>query len=80
MALTDSIRWLWPYLRRRRGAILAVMLLAAATSALATAQPYLTKVVIDQGLIGRHIGVLLKACLAIVANAPAGFGLVAVNR
>lgn len=80
MALTDSIRWLWPYLRRRRGAILAVMLLAAATSALATAQPYLTKVVIDQGLIGRHFNVLLEACLAIVAIAAAGFGLGAVNR
>ena len=80
MALTDSIRWLWPYLRRRRGAILAVMLLAAATSALATAQPYLTKVVIDQGLIGRHFNVLLEACLAIVAIAAVGFGLGAVNR
>ncbi|MHB1872510.1 MAG: ABC transporter ATP-binding protein, partial [Steroidobacteraceae bacterium] len=36
--------------------------------------------VIDQGLIGRHFGVLLKACLAIVAIAAAGFGLGAVNR
>ena len=80
MALTDSIRWLWPYLRRRRSAILAVMLLAAATSALATAQPYLTKVVIDQGLIGRHFHVLLEACLAIVAIAAAGFSFGAVNR
>ena len=80
MALNDSIRWLWPYLRRRRGAILAVMLLAATTSALATAQPYLTKVVIDQGLIARHFNVLLEACLAIVAIAAAGFGFGAVNR
>jgi len=72
--------WLWPYVRRRRGAMLGIMSLATATSVLAAAQPYLSKLVIDDGLIGRHFGALVELCAAIVALAACGFALGAVNR
>lgn len=75
-----SFRWLWPYVRRQWGAILAVMALAALTSALAAAQPYLSKLIIDGGLIGRHFGLLVELCAAVVALAACGFALGALNR
>ena len=72
--------WLRPYIRRHLGPLLAVMALATATSVLAAAQPYLSKLVIDDGLIGRHFGVLVELCAAIVALAACGFALGALNR
>ena len=75
-----SFRWLRPYVRRQWGAILAVMALAALTSALAAAQPYLSKLIIDDGLIGRHFKILVALCAAIVAIAACGFALGALNR
>lgn len=75
-----SFRWLWPYVRRQWGAILAVMALAALTSALAAAQPYLSKLIIDGGLIGRHFQLLVELCGAVVALAACGFALGALNR
>jgi len=75
-----SFRWLWPYVRRQWGAILAVMALAAFTSALAAAQPYLSKLIIDDGLIGRQFGLLIELCASVVALAAGGFALGALNR
>ncbi|MGH8268418.1 MAG: ABC transporter ATP-binding protein [Steroidobacteraceae bacterium] len=75
-----SFRWLWPYVRRQWGAIVAVMTLAALTSALAAAQPYLSKLIIDGGLIGRHFHLLVVLCGAVVALAACGFALGALNR
>ena len=72
--------WLWPYIRRHRGAMLGVMSLATGTSVLAAAQPYLSKLVIDDGLIGRQFGALIELCAAIVALAACGFALGALNR
>lgn len=56
------------------------MALAAGTSAMAAAQPYLSKLIIDNGLIGRHFGLLVELCAAIVALATCGFALGALNR
>ena len=75
-----GLAWLWPYIRRRRGSILGVMALATLTSALSAAQPYLSKLVIDDGLIGRHFGLLVELCATIVALAAFGFALGALNR
>lgn len=73
-------RWLLPYVRRHSGPLLGVIGLAAVTSALAAAQPYLSKLVIDEGLIGRHFAALVTWCLTIVALASCGFAVGAVNR
>ncbi len=75
-----SFRWLWPYVRRQWSAILAVMALAALTSALAAAQPYLSKLIIDDGLIDRHFKLLIVLCVTVVALAACGFALGALNR
>ncbi len=75
-----SFAWLWPYVRRHRGAILAVMALAALTSALSAVQPYLSKLIIDDGLLGKHFDLLAQLCAAIVALAACGFALGALNR
>lgn len=75
-----SFAWLWPYIRRHRGAILAVMALAALTSALSAVQPYLSKLIIDDGLLGKHFDLLAELCAAIVALAACGFALGALNR
>lgn len=75
-----SFSWLRPYVRRHRGAIAAVMALAAVTSALSAVQPYLSKLIIDQGLIGRHFDILFELCVGIVALAACGFAVGALNR
>jgi ATP-binding cassette, subfamily B, bacterial len=75
-----NFRWLWPYVRRQWGAILGVMALAALTSALAAAQPYLSKLIIDDGLIGRRFELLVELCAGIVMLAACGFTLGAWNR
>ena len=75
-----SVRWLWPYVRRELAPLSLVVLLAAGTSLLATAQPYLSKLIIDQGLIGRDFQLLVTLCLAMLGIALAGFALGALNR
>ena len=75
-----KLAWLRPYIRRHRGALLAVMALAAVTSVLAAAQPYLSKLIIDDGLIGKHFDALVELCAAIVVLASCGFALGALNR
>ncbi len=47
---------------------------------LSTAQPYLSKLIIDQGLIARRFTFLVWLCGAVVALAASGFLLGAVNR
>jgi ATP-binding cassette, subfamily B, bacterial len=75
-----NFAWLWPYVWRHRIAILGVMALATIASGLAALQPYLSKLVIDEGLIGRHFGALIDLCAAIIALAGCGFSLGALNR
>lgn len=61
-------------------ALLGVGLLAALISALSTALPYLSKLIIDEGLLGRHFALLIELCGAMVGLAALGFGLGALNR
>jgi ATP-binding cassette subfamily B protein len=75
-----SLAWLGSYVARRRLALAGVMALAAVGSALAVAQPYLSKLVIDQGLIARRLDVLIWLCVAIVGLAAVNFALGALNR
>ena len=74
------MRWLWPYVRPRLGALAAVLGLAALISLLSTAQPYLSKLVIDEGLIGRNFPRLCVLCAAIVSLALLGSLLGGLNR
>jgi len=78
--VSAHVRWLWPYVRPRLGALAAVLGLAALISLLATAQPYLSKLIIDEGLIGRNFPRLCALCAAIVGLALVGVVLGGFNR
>ncbi len=56
------------------------LLLALLIAALSAAQPLLTRVVIDQGLIGRQFSRLAGACLGMLGVAGAGFVLGGIHR
>ncbi len=62
-------RWLWPHVRGQVPALCAVLVLALVGSALSIALPYLSKLVIDRGLIGRDMRQLLLLCGGIVGLA-----------
>ena len=73
-------RLIWPYLRPQAGRLLLALLVGLLIAALAAAQPLLTRIIIDQGLIGRRFDVLLDACLGMLALAICGLALGAVHR
>lgn len=72
--------WLKPYVRREAGGLAAVAALAVLGSVLASALPYLSKLIIDQGLLGHDFHRLVELCLGVVALAAAGVLLGAANR
>jgi ATP-binding cassette subfamily B protein len=71
---------LWPHLRPQLGTLLLALLLGLAIAALSAAQPLLTRIVIDQGLIGRQFPRLMGACLGMLGVAAAGFALGGIHR
>jgi ATP-binding cassette subfamily B protein len=73
-------RWLWPYVRRQSPALAAVVGLAAIGSVLSIGLPYLSKLIIDRGLIGRNFPLLLELCAAVLALAFASFIVGGLNR
>ncbi len=73
-------RLLWPHLRPQLGVLALALALGLAIAALSAAQPLLTRMVIDQGLIGRQFPRLVGACLGMLALALAGFALGGVHR
>jgi ATP-binding cassette, subfamily B, bacterial len=73
-------RLLWPYLRPQLGALLLALLLGFLIAALGAAQPLLTRVVIDEGLIGRRFDRLLAACLGMLVIAFTGLAIGGLHR
>jgi ATP-binding cassette subfamily B protein len=71
---------LWPHLKPQGGTLTLAFLLGLSIAALSAAQPLLTRVVIDQGLIGRQFPRLVAACLGMLALALSGFALGGLHR
>jgi ATP-binding cassette subfamily B protein len=71
---------LWPHVRPQLGALSAALALALLIAALSAAQPLLTRMVIDQGLIGRQFPRLVEACLGMLGLGAAAFVLGGVHR
>lgn len=71
---------LWPHLRPQLGLLTLALLLGLLIAAMSAAQPLLTRMVIDQGLIGRQFPRLLGACLGMLGLALLGFALGGVHR
>jgi len=71
---------LLPYLRPQFGALAGALLLGLAIAALSAAQPLLTRIVIDQGLIAHRFDRLAAACLGMLALALTGLVLGGMHR
>ena len=71
---------LWPHLRPRLSRFALALGLGLLIAVLAALQPLLTRVAIDDGLIGHHYGRLVAACLGVLALAATGLGLGALHR
>ncbi len=71
---------LWPHVRPQLGLLSLALLLGLMIAALSAAQPLLTRIVIDQGLIGRQFPRLVGACLGMLGLALAGFALGGLHR
>jgi ATP-binding cassette, subfamily B, bacterial len=75
-----NLGWLAGYVRPHAWALVGVVGLATLSTALGVAQPYLSKLVIDEGLIARRMNMLIGVCVAMVVLAALGFALGALNR
>jgi ATP-binding cassette subfamily B protein len=76
----EGLGWLYSFLWPQRGAIAWLIVLSALTSALALAQPWLTKLVIDDGLLARDFDMLLYCSVGLLALGVAATALSGYNR
>lgn len=74
-----SAAWLLPLLRRRAGSLLLLLGLGLVAAGAALAPPYLTKLVIDRGLMAGDPGALVTWSLALLGVGFASLGLGALN-
>ncbi|CAA7611374.1 2-phenylethylamine uptake protein PeaH [Candidatus Terasakiella magnetica] len=65
---------------RHRGRLALVLAVSLAASALALVQPWLTKRLIDEGLIGRRLDLVVVICAQLLGAALLSFALGAFNR
>jgi ATP-binding cassette subfamily B protein len=68
------------YVRSHTWALAGVTGFATVSTALGVAQPYLSKLIIDEGLIARRMAILIGACAGMVVLAALNFLLGAFNR
>ncbi|EQB29996.1 ABC transporter ATP-binding protein [Sphingobium ummariense] len=70
-----TYRRLAPFLRPYRGALLLVLLISLLSTALGLAQPYLSKLMIDEALLRRDMGALVRIAAIMIGVTVAGFGV-----
>ena len=75
-----GLAWLYSFLWPRRGRILYLVGLSALVTALVLAQPWLTKLIIDDGLLAADFGSLLTWSLTLLVVGVASTGLSGYNR
>ena len=78
--LREARAWLGAFVRPHLWRLAIVFLLSLAASAVALAQPYIIKLLIDDGLVARDFGVVITMSAVLFAAALAGAGLAALNR
>lgn len=66
---------LFPFMRPWLGTLMFVLIVSLASTALTLAQPYLTKLLIDDALVAGDMDLLVQLAAAMVAVTIAGFGL-----
>ena len=75
-----GLAWLYSFLWPRRGRIAYLVVLSALATALVLAQPWLTKLIIDDGLLASDFRALLGWSLALLLIGVASTGLSGYNR
>ncbi len=79
-ALAEGFDWLYGFVRPRKAAILGLLGLSLISTLLVLVQPWLTKMLIDDGLIARDYGRLVSVALAMLALGVVATGLSGLNR
>ncbi|WP_044874226.1 ABC transporter ATP-binding protein [Pseudomonas sp. LFM046] len=78
--LRRSLAWLYGFVRPQLRAIVVLLGLSLAASLLVLAQPWLTKTLIDDGLLARDFGKLVQVAVAMIAVGILGTVLSGINR
>lgn len=79
-ALQASLRWLYSFVRPHRLAIAGLLGLSVCASALVLVQPWLTKLLIDDGLLGRNFPMLVLIAGLMIVAGLLGTALSGINR
>ncbi|WPD44471.1 ABC transporter ATP-binding protein [Pseudomonas aeruginosa] len=79
-ALKASLRWLYGFVRPHRAAIAGLLGLSFCASLLVLAQPWLTKLLIDDGLLAKDFPVLVMVAGTMVVVGLVGTALSGLNR
>ncbi|WP_458370086.1 ABC transporter ATP-binding protein [Pseudomonas fluorescens] len=79
-ALQASLRWLYSFVRPHRLAIAGLLGLSVCASALVLVQPWLTKLLIDDGLLARNFPMLVLIAGLMIVAGLLGTVLSGINR
>jgi ATP-binding cassette subfamily B protein len=79
-ALQSSLRWLYSFVRPHRLAIVGLLGLSVCASALVLVQPWLTKLLIDDGLLARNFPMLVLIAGLMIVAGLLGTALSGINR
>lgn len=80
VALERALRWLYSFVKPQRRAILGVLALSMIASAMVLLQPWLTKTLIDDGLLAKDYDVLVQVALVMIAVGIFSTALSGLNR
>src|SRR5690554_6157024 len=78
--LERALTWLYGFMRPYKWPIVGLLVLSVSTSAMVLLQPWLTKLLIDNGLIGKNFSILMWVALSMVAVAMVSTVVAGVNR
>lgn len=79
-APAQPLRWLLAFIRPERRAIAKLLLTSLTATGLALAQPWLTKMLIDDGLMANNYAMLASMCAVLLLAGLAGLALSGLNR
>lgn len=78
--LADALHWLYQFVKPHRTAIYGLLLLSLIASGITLLQPWLTKMLIDDGLVAGNFNALLAVALTMVSVGILGTVLSGVSR
>lgn len=79
-ALEAALAWLYSFVRPHRLAIAGLLGLSVCASLLVLVQPWLTKLLIDDGLLARDFSMLVLIAVLMIGAGLLGTALSGINR